>query len=180
MEHVSKYRVLTVCTANVCRSPAAAVMLKTGLEKVLLDHLVEVESAGTSYESEGFPMDDRTVLALERAGYRPDDHVARSVVVHQLAQWDLVLPMTARHLEAIERKVDALGDDAALPAIHMWGEFDPAKPANAARADLDVPDPWYLGQKGFDRTILRMERAIPSIVLYIRARLRERGALDID
>ena len=47
-------RLLTVCTGNVCRSPAAAVMLRTAIEKEegLLGR-IEVGSAGTSWEAEG-------------------------------------------------------------------------------------------------------------------------------
>lgn len=122
-------------------------------------------------------MDERILVALLRAGYSPADHVARSVVVHKLAQWDLVLPMTASHLEVVRRKVAALPDASLAPAIHMWGEFDPAKAATAPPEELDVPDPWYEDQVEFDRTVRVMERAIPSIVFYIRTQLRERGLL---
>lgn len=177
---VTKYRVLTVCTANVCRSPAAAVMLKTALADAGLEEFVEVASAGTTYESEGFPMDDRTVLALERAGYKVEDHVARTVHVNELATWDLVLTMTANHRDTMKRKIDAIPDDADTPSLHMWGEFDPKKPANATYEELDVHDPWYDKQKVFDRTIVDMERAIPSLMMYLRARLRERGVPGLE
>lgn len=177
MNVVSKFRVLTVCTANVCRSPAGAVMLKTGIEQAGLDGLVEVESAGTTYESEGFPMDERILTSLRRAGYTPEDHIARSVVVHQLAQWDLVLAMTVNHAKEVRRKVAALPDQDSAPAVHMWGEFDPTMPAVADPEELDVPDPWYEEQKQFDRTVRRMEQAVPSIVFYIRSRIRARGQL---
>ncbi|MCT2149338.1 protein tyrosine phosphatase [Dermabacter vaginalis] len=172
---MSKYRVLTVCTANICRSPAAAVMLKTGLEQAGLEELVEVESAGTTYESEGFPMDDRIVLALERAGYSPEAHAARTVLVHQLGEWDLVLTMSTKHLAEMNRKLEAIPEGVEPPTLHMWGEFDPAKPAVAEPEDLEVPDPFYEGQKFFDRTVLKMERAVPSILLFIKSRLRDRG-----
>lgn len=150
-------------------------MLKTGIEQAGLEGLVEVESAGTTYESEGFPMDDRILTSLRRAGYAPEEHTARTVVVHQLGEWDLVLAMTSKHLEAMQRKVSALPEGAKVPAVHMWGEFDPSMPASAAPEDLDVPDPWYEGQKEFDRTVKRMEGAVPSIVFYVRTQLKARG-----
>lgn len=166
---------LTVCTANVCRSPAAAVMLKSALAKLDLSDLVEVESAGTTYESEGFPMDDRIELSLKRAGYEPEHHAARTVVVHELNSWDLVLTMTDQHLHTMERKLSTLKE--RVPSLHMWGEFDPKKPANASLEQLNVPDPWYENQKFFDKTVRKMERSVPSIIHYIKQRLKEMQAL---
>lgn len=170
------FRVLTVCTGNVCRSPAAAVILRRGLAAAGLADRVEVASGGTSWESEGHPMDDRIVAALEHAGYdQPFEHTARVIHQSEMSSWDLVLPMTAEHAQVMRRKVDAIPAGEPRPEVFLWRQFDPAAPANAREEDLGVKDPWYEGQKAFDRTVLRMERAVPSIVLHIRSRLR---ALD--
>lgn len=174
---MSDLRVLTVCTGNVCRSPAAAVMLRRGLSIAGLADRVDVGSAGTSWESEGNPMDARTAKALEHAGYeRPFEHTARVLHQSEMSSWDLVLPMTLPHAEAMRRKVDAIEAGRPRPQVVLWRQFDPAAPANAREEDLGVPDPWYEGQKAFDRTILHMERAVPSLVLHIGRMLRERDA----
>lgn len=152
-------------------------MLKSAIEELGLSHLVEVESAGTTYESEGFPMDDRIELSLKRTGYAPKQHAARTVVVHELSQWDLVLTMTDAHMQTMEHKLAAIPEGANVPSLHMWGEFDPKKPANAERRELDVPDPWYENQKFFDKTVKKMERSLPSLLVFIKQRLKERGAL---
>lgn len=152
-------------------------MLKSAIAELGLSNLVEVESAGTTYESEGFPMDERIELSLRRAGYMPKDHAARTVVVHELSQWDLVLTMTDDHLQTMERKLQVIEPGVKTPGLHMWGEFDPKKPANAERSELNVPDPWYENQKFFDKTIKKMERALPSLLIYIKQRLKENGLL---
>lgn len=171
---MADYRILTVCTGNVCRSPAAAVMLRRGLVYAGLADRVEVASAGTSWESAGQPMDERTALALERAGYeRPFEHEARVLHQSEMPRWQLVLPMTVPHAEAMRRKADQIPPGEPVPEILLWGAFDPAAPANAREEEMEIPDPWYHGQKAFDRTILRMERAVPDLVLYVGARLRE-------
>lgn len=171
---MSVYRVLTVCTANVCRSPAAAVMLKTGLEQAGLADQVEVGSAGTSWEAEGHPIDERTLLSLERAGYRVQEHVARSVVVSELAEWDLVLAMTASHHSTLARKLEVIPGGPAGTELRMWGAFDPLAQPDASLEELDVPDPWYEEQEAFDRVILRIERAVPALIRYIRSQIEER------
>lgn len=168
-------RVLTVCTGNVCRSPAAAVMLRAALEEEGLGARVEVGSAGTSWEAEGMPMDDRTELALERAGYaRPFVHTARTTHLTDLLTWDLVLPMTADHAQRLARMVDQAPDGAAVPEIRMWRRFEPGVPADAKPTEISVEDPWYEGQNAFDRTIRRMRRSVPGIVVRVRELLDER------
>lgn len=172
MASVSALRVLTVCTGNVCRSPAAAVMLREAVTEAGLADRIEVGSAGTSWEAEGMPMDDRTVLALERAGYsQPFDHTARAVHLSELKLWDIVLPMTPEHAASLQRTVDQIPEGEKRPEIALWGQFDPRIPANAPMHEVTVPDPWYEGQKAFDRTITGMQRALPSLLCFLRARL---------
>lgn len=147
-------------------------MLRRGLALAGLDGRVEVESGGTSWESAGQPMDDRTTLALERAGYpQPFEHTARVIHQSEMSQWDLVLAMTPEHAETIRRKVDALPAEQPRPQVLLWRQFDPAAPVNAREEDLAVKDPWYSGQKAFDRMVLHMERSVPSLVLYVRTLL---------
>jgi protein-tyrosine phosphatase len=173
---VADFRVLTVCTGNMCRSPAAAVILRQGLIQEGLADRIEVGSAGTSWDSEGMPMDDRTVKALVSAGFEePFDHTARTVHQSELVEWDLVLAMTAEHAATMRRKVDEIPEGQPRPDVLLWRQFDPVVPANAREEDMAVPDPWYEGQKAFDRTVLGMIRAMPSLVLYLRVQL---DALD--
>ena len=164
-----------MCTSNVCRSPAGAVMLQRGVDFAGLAEQVEVGSAGTEWGSEGQPIDPRILLALERADYdEPAAHAARIVHQSELTHWDLVLAMTAAHAETMQRKVDALPAGAPRPQVLLWRQFDPVAPANADPEELAVEDPWYKGQRAFDRTVLVMQRCVPSIVLHLRMQLAAR------
>lgn len=173
---MSPIRVLTVCTGNVCRSPAAAVMLREAVHAEGLGDVIEVGSAGTSWEAEGMPMDPRTELSLERAGYeRPFEHTARTIHVSELAGWDLALPMTAEQAQALRRMVSQIPEGERRPEVILWRQFDPRSPVDALEVDLGVPDPWYEGQKAFDRTIVSMRKAVPAIILHLRRLHRARG-----
>lgn len=173
---VPDIRVLTVCTGNMCRSPAAAVILRQGLIQAGLSERVEVGSAGTSWASEGMPMDDRTVTALVRAGYEePFEHTARTVHQSELVEWDLVLAMTAEHAETMRRKVDQIPEGEPRPDVLLWRQFDPVVPATAREDEMAVRDPWYSGQKAFDRTVLAMIRSMPSLLVYLK---QELAAID--
>ncbi|WP_394215087.1 protein tyrosine phosphatase [Brachybacterium vulturis] len=168
-------RLLTVCTGNVCRSPAAAVMLRVAVEEAGLTGSIEVGSAGTSWEAEGMPMDDRTQLALERAGYtRPFEHVARTIHLTELLAWDLVLPMTADHAQRMRRTAEQAPPGASVPEIRMWRRFEPGISLAALPTEIPVEDPWYEGQGAFDRTILQMRRSVPGIIARAQEMLAER------
>jgi len=167
-------RLLTVCTGNVCRSPAAAVVLRRALELEGLSSDAEVGSAGTSWEVEGMPMDDRTELALERAGYpRPFEHTARTIHLTELMAWDLVLAMTPEHAQTMRRMAEQAPEGTTPPRIAMWRAFEPGA-EELSETDLAVEDPWYEGQAAFDRTVREMERAVPGILARVREMLAQR------
>lgn len=168
-------RLLTVCTGNVCRSPAAAVMLSAAILENGLVGKVEVGSAGTSWEAEGMPMDERTELALERSGYaRPFEHSARTIHLTELLAWDLVLPMTADHAQLLRRMVEQAPEGSAVPEVRMWRRFEPGADPAAAPTEIAVEDPWYEGQGAFDRTIREMRKSVPGIIARAREMLEER------
>lgn len=167
-------RVLTLCTGNLCRSPAAAVMLREALTGSDLQERVEVGSAGTSWEAEGAPMDDRTMLALERAGYtRPFEHTARTIHLTELLRWDLVLPMDVSHAELLGRMARQAPEGSSVPEVSLWRRFEPGVPPGV---ELAVDDPWYDGQEAFDGLILSMQKSVPPILAHLHQMLAEREA----
>lgn len=90
------YRVMTVCTGNICRSPMAEVVLRDRFEKAGLGDLVEVDSTGISDEEHGSPIDPRARRVLAAHGYPVPAHRARRVTRAEVRERDLLLPMTDR------------------------------------------------------------------------------------
>lgn len=120
-------------------------------------------------------MDDRTVLALERAGYtRPFEHVARTIHLTELLAWDLVLPMTADHAQRMRRMAEQAPAGTSAPEIRMWRRFEPGIPPEAQATEIAVEDPWYEGQGAFDRTILQMRLSVPGILARAQEMLARR------
>ncbi len=169
------YRVMTVCTGNICRSPMAEVVLRTKLEEAGLGDVVEVDSTGISDEEHGNPVDRRARTVLRAHGYPAGDgHRARQVRASDLVARDLLLPMTAAHARALRRLA---GDDpAVLDRIRMLRTFDPAAPADAGQREdvLDVDDPWYGPDAAFEQTLAEIEAAADGIVDHVRAGLAAR------
>ncbi|KSW21000.1 protein tyrosine phosphatase [Cellulomonas sp. B6] len=167
---------MTVCTGNICRSPMAEVVLRQRLADAGLGDVVEVDSTGVSDEEHGNPVDPRARAVLRQHGYPTGEgHRARQVRASELAERDLVLPMTAAHARALRRLVD--GDPALTDRIRMLRTFDPAAPAEPGQPEhvLDVDDPWYGPDSGFETTLAEIEAAADGIVAHVRAAL---DALD--
>nr|WP_043599384.1 low molecular weight protein-tyrosine-phosphatase [Cellulomonas flavigena] len=168
---------MTVCTGNICRSPMAEIVLRERLADAGLGDAVEVDSTGISDEEHGNPVDWRARSVLRRHGYPTGEgHRARQVRPTELRERDLLLPMTAVHARALRRLAD--GDSMVTGRIRMFRSFDPAAPAEPGQPEhvLDVDDPWYGPEDGFEVTLAEVEAAADGIVAYVRAALDRAGA----
>ncbi|HLZ38505.1 MAG TPA: hypothetical protein VKP64_12290 [Mycobacteriales bacterium] len=99
----ARFRVLHVCTGNICRSPIAERLMRTGLVRRLgpevLDRVV-VESAGT-WGHTGSPMERFALATLAEIGVHGDDFCARELTAAMAAAADLILGATREHRAAV-------------------------------------------------------------------------------
>jgi len=87
------FRILTVCTGNICRSPAMGLLLA---HEFAGDGRFAVASAGTHAEV-GWPVHPPMDRMLEARGIDVDGFSARQADRHILAGSDLVLTATQQH-----------------------------------------------------------------------------------
>ncbi|WP_318842801.1 low molecular weight protein-tyrosine-phosphatase [Myceligenerans pegani] len=160
------YRVMTVCTGNICRSPMAEIVLRDRFEAAGLD--VVVDSTGVSDEEHGNPIDPRAAAALAGRGYaRGDGHVARQVTRADVGSRDLILAMThhhARRLEVLDPRAD----------VRLYRAFDPAA-AGLAGHRLDIADPWFGGPAEFEDCLDQIEAGADGVVAHVQAGLVRAG-----
>jgi protein-tyrosine phosphatase len=95
LESLPPIRILTVCTGNICRSPVAERLLRTGLHQVR-PGAFRVESAGTR-AMVGEPVQPSSADIIRTYGGTPDGFAARQLTPQILRDTDLVLTMAARH-----------------------------------------------------------------------------------
>ncbi len=97
------YRILVVCTGNVCRSPMAEGILRSLLEKQGVSGEVEVRSAGT-WGSEGAAASANAVTIAGRHGIALDEHRSSPLTRALVSGADVILVMEPTHLEDVLAK----------------------------------------------------------------------------
>jgi protein-tyrosine phosphatase len=129
-------RVEIVCSGNICRSPIGEVVLRAKLAEAGIDDVV-VTSSGTGGWHVGDPMDPRAAAALRRRGYDGSAHRAQQFRATWFAERELVLAMDSGHLSELTRRGGT---------VQLF-------------ADVDVPDPYYGEDDGFDDVLDQIEKA---------------------
>jgi protein-tyrosine phosphatase len=157
---VDRIGVLFVCLGNICRSPLAETVFRALVERAGLADRFDIDSAGTSSYHTGEAPDPRTVDVAKRHGMRVD-HVARQVTARDLDRFDYVLAMDRENLRKLER---ATGGHRGRAEVRLLRSFDPE-----AGEDLEVPDPYFGGPRGFEEVHAMVERACRSLLDHIRA-----------
>lgn len=94
------FKVVFVCTGNICRSPMAEQMLIQRAAKVKLP--ISVSSAGVMAMN-GDPMTPQSADAMIVRGYTPTKHVAQDLTSKILDEADLVLTATLEHRSELAR-----------------------------------------------------------------------------
>ena len=186
------YRVIMVCTGNICRSAMAEIVLCDRLAAAGIPDCgpggVTVTSAGVSDEERGNPIDSRARRVLTEAGYGvgADDvsratgiaiasHTAHRVTDAEITEADLLLAMTDSHWNVLQRRAAGLGVEP--DRIRMYRELDPASAQQAeavtvggsSRSVLNVPDPWYGTMADFLDTLEVVERVSDELTEQLAA-----------
>ena len=162
------FRILTVCTGNICRSPAAELLLQAALGES-----IQVESAGTG-ALVGRGIDPGMAELLQADQISSGEFVARQLTSEHIRGADLVLAMTREHRAAVVELVPAavrrtftlLEFGRVIKVLPSVEAMDPT-PAGRLRALLpaatqarssasgsqdewDIPDPYRQDAEAFE------------------------------
>ncbi len=168
----SPYRIITVCTGNICRSPMAALMLTEAFEAEGLGDLVQVDSAGTTGYELGHPIDPRAARILTAQHIASENHVAREWRREWFNERELILALDVDHFGWLQ---EGAPDQESLAKVRMLRSFDPLM-AGRSSLDLGIEDPWYGGHTDFDNTWNLIKGAIPGIVRHVKEALANQGS----
>lgn len=126
------YRILFVCTGNICRSPTAEGIARELLDRAGLSAHYQVDSAGTYSGHAGEPPDVSARMAAKRRGYRLDDLRARAFEDADFGRFDLILGMDRGHLHELRIR-------APIDCRDRVRLFNDMSRSNQGK---DVPDPY--------------------------------------
>jgi protein-tyrosine phosphatase len=154
-------KLLFVCMGNICRSPTAEGVMRSVVEEAGLADEIEIDSAGCGPWHVGHPPDRRATAAAARRGITLAGE-ARQITPDDFERYDLIL--AADRENVADLRVVA-PDAAALAKVHLLREYDPE---SAGAPDLDVPDPYYGGEDGFETVLDMVEAACRGLLEEIR------------
>lgn len=131
-------RILFVCHGNICRSTMAQYVMQYLVEKNGLAESFFIDSAATSTEEIGNPVNPRTRRKLQQEGIHCGNHCARQLTRKDYEDFDYLIGMDHNNLRNMMRmlKDDPLGK---VSLLLDWTE-----------TPQDIADPWYSGN--FDVT----------------------------
>jgi len=158
------FRVIFVCTGNICRSPMAEVVFRDLAERQGLGSRIASSSASTGEWHVGERADARTIEALERRGYDGSRHRAKPFTAASFADNDLVVALDRTHeriLREWARDEDQEGKVTLLLSFDRDAE------------NLDVPDPYYAAAEMFDAVLAMIETATRGLFRQLEPALRQ-------
>jgi len=151
-----------VCLGNICRSPLAQGLFQDLVKREKLDHKIIISSAGTSAWHVGDLPDQRMRQTAQSKGIQLRNR-ARQFQRKDFSRFDLVLAMDESNLSNLEEIAPRNLHEGKLM---LFRSFDPE-----SNDDLNVPDPYYGGAKGFETVYQMVERTCPPLLDYIKANL---------
>lgn len=154
--------VLFVCLGNICRSPTAHGVFQRQVNEAGLADRIRVDSAGTGDWHVGKAPDQRSQQAAARRGYDLSGLRARQACATDLQQFDYVLAMDESNLSVLQSWYQGR-DDQTQPQLLLQ--------AYGSSHEVEVPDPYYGGEQGFDHVLDLIEQACEQLLRDIQDRL---------
>jgi len=162
----STVEVCFVCLGNICRSPLAQGVFEALVNQEGLQDRIIISSAGVGDWHVGNPPDPRMQETAREHGIHLNSR-ARQFQGSDFKRMDLVLAMDHSNLRDLQRLRPA---SELRDKLFLFRSFDPEH-----NDDLEVPDPYYGGGKGFETVYQIVERTCPKVLEHLKAKLAKKA-----
>ncbi len=159
MTDSANFSVLFVCMGNICRSPTAEGVFRHHVREAGLEHLFEIDSAGTHAYHVGNAPDHRAQAAAERRGIAIGDLRARRIADADFERFTHIIAMDQDNVELLVQQAAAVHHEK----IRLFLEF-------SSGPESEVPDPYYGGAKGFERVLDLVEDASRGLLATLKTK----------
>ena len=140
-----------VCLGNICRSPLAEGILKS---KVSSSEFY-IDSAGTGAYHVGEKPDPRSIAVARKNNIDITYQRARQFVAEDFEQFDHILVMDESNYDNVIRLASSEQHRSKVSRILEWSDNSSV---------LNVPDPYYGGNQGFDYVFELLDNACDLIL----------------
>jgi len=148
-------KILMVCLGNICRSPLAEGILKSKLS----ENSSFVDSAGTSNYHIGEKPDIRSIQIAKHYNIDISNQRGRQFLVADFDRFDVIYAMDNSNYKNI---ISLARDNNDLEKVNLILN------ENQPDLNLDVPDPYYGGDSGFDTVFKMLDLACDAIAKKIK------------
>lgn len=155
------FRVLMVCTGNICRSPTAEGLLRHMAAEAGLADRLTVDSAGTTSWHAGEPPSAPAIARARLRGYDLSALRARQAVAEDHMRFDLLLAMDRGHLAHLQR----LRPEGGSAELALFLDVLADQPVR------EVPDPYYGDDRDYDHALDLIEEGCRAWLNRLRARV---------
>ncbi len=149
---MKKISILFLCLGNICRSPAAEAICIDLIKKKGLNDAFIVDSAGTGSWHIGKKADARMRIAAERRGLNILS-TARQINTKDFENFNYILAMDNSNFKNINdlKNRNSSSDFSSIKKIQDF---------RSVFKDLEVPDPYFGGDEGFDHVLDILEDSV--------------------
>jgi protein-tyrosine phosphatase len=148
--------ILTVCTANICRSPMAEGLLREELKLRGLDRKVSVDSAGTHATQPGHTADGRAQQVCAREGIDLRKSRARQVTEEDFLRFDYILAVDQRNHQWLLDSCPQ-SDRDRISHLGSWAVGGPIG---------DISDPYFGSLVGFEEVLIKLHLCIDGFLAH--------------
>ena len=151
-------RVLFICYANTCRSPAAEYFAKGLKEAKYSDELKKIifDSAGWHDAFDDAQPETKNYVqtrSIDMTGFKPK-LITRGLIEKQ----DLIIGMERYHLTKVRKKFRDIKDNLK-DKLFTLKQFN-----GAEKNDLNIPDPYKTGLENYNRILRIVEQQVELLV----------------
>ena len=143
-------KILMVCLGNICRSPLAQGLLESKVN----ESKVYTDSAGTAAYHVGNSPDERSIEVAKKHGIYINNQRARKFVIEDFDEFSVIYAMDESNYQNILKLARNKADENKVKMI--LNEVYPSK-------NLNVPDPYYGGNQGFENVYKMLDKACEVI-----------------
>lgn len=151
-----KTKILMVCLGNICRSPLAEGILKSKLDS----KKYIIESCGTSSFHIGSKPDKRSIEIAQKHNIDITQQRAAQFKQSDFTTYDYIYVMDNSNYSNIKNLAKDTQEKEKIK--YILNEIYPNK-------NLDVPDPYYGGEQGFEEVFQMLNKACDSIASKLKA-----------